>query len=634
MLGAHVLDEPAQPRLQRGPGLEVRHLVGGIRERGDLAQVQRLDEVVPRREVAVQRSDADAGATGDVLQGCPGSVLGERLPARGDEGVEVPRRVGTARPPLLQRGRRAVLTAHRAVPSRKVSGTSCEAEAPSVNLNPEAPSVRRSPPTLPLFSRLRKGTHVPLIHFDPGRHRRGGLLHRTSAEPRHPPRPPGAGRVRRHRRRGQLDDDRLAHRRRRRHSHPRPRRGPARPPHHVPGHARRHRGRRRARRRRAVPRGAHRRPRAAGHRRRPVPAGLRAAPRRPPPRARDRGDRHRERRHRHRRSRGHRARGPARRPRGLARHVRGAVPGRRARRIPHPHRGPRHRGARAGPRQHALLRAAVAVAGGAARAAQHRRTLGLDLACRARTLRGRRPRLRGLDRVRAARRRASRRPAAARLSGDLAGERRLAADRRRGVRVLGLPAAVPRARLRGGRHRALRPGCRPHAGAHAHRHERDRLRDGRPEPSALPAHAARDRRGPDGRVRGRRRARALRTMAARPRRRRLRHRLRARLRGLGGDRRAERAGPGHRGRDGREREPAHDRIRDRIRRDRRHRVRLLRARHGLRLRRRLGAGRGQHAAGRRDRVGRAHAQGSGDHWLHGRPGARRRGLNRGARDPG
>jgi hypothetical protein len=115
VLGADVLDEPPQPGLERRPRRQIGHLVRRVGERGDLAEVERLDQVVPGREVAIQRADTDPGPTSDVLQRGAGAVFREGLAAGGDEGVEVASGIGAARPPLLQRRRRTVLATHRAV---------------------------------------------------------------------------------------------------------------------------------------------------------------------------------------------------------------------------------------------------------------------------------------------------------------------------------------------------------------------------------------------------------------------------------------------------------------------------------------------------------------------------------------
>jgi hypothetical protein len=108
--------------------------------------------------------------------------------------------------------------------------------------------------------------------------------------------------------------------------------------------------------------------------------------------------------------------------------------------------------------------------------------------------------------------------------------------------------------------------------------------------------------------------------------RRLRHRLRAGLRGVGRHRRPERACLGHRRRDRREREPPHDRIRDRLGGDRRDRVRLGSARNRIRLRHRMGARRRRHDPRRRDRLGGAHSPPR--HDIGDRAPRARRGLNR------
>jgi hypothetical protein len=59
----------------------------------DLTGVDRLEQVLASREVAVQRADPDVRLPGDVLQRRIRPVRGERLTGRGQHGVEVAARV-------------------------------------------------------------------------------------------------------------------------------------------------------------------------------------------------------------------------------------------------------------------------------------------------------------------------------------------------------------------------------------------------------------------------------------------------------------------------------------------------------------------------------------------------------------
>ena len=78
----HVLEEAGQPR----PGvLGSRRLLGQPDDLADVLGVDRLDQRVARRKVAVERPDPDTGAARDLLERCLGAVLGEDLAARLDQ---------------------------------------------------------------------------------------------------------------------------------------------------------------------------------------------------------------------------------------------------------------------------------------------------------------------------------------------------------------------------------------------------------------------------------------------------------------------------------------------------------------------------------------------------------------------
>jgi hypothetical protein len=94
LLGGDVADEALQPRRQRLPGLELREFGGAARQRLDLVHVDGPHEVGPRREVPIQRADADAGTTGDVLERGRAVRLGERLARGGHQLLVVAERVG------------------------------------------------------------------------------------------------------------------------------------------------------------------------------------------------------------------------------------------------------------------------------------------------------------------------------------------------------------------------------------------------------------------------------------------------------------------------------------------------------------------------------------------------------------
>jgi hypothetical protein len=126
VLRADVLDEPVEPRDERGPRLLLAERVGGADERLDLADVDGLDQVVAGREVAVQRADADLRAAGDVLERRIGAVLRERVARRGQQRLVVPQGVG---PPRLLRRDRVEGGGHRDLPG-------CKRRHPPLRWNP------------------------------------------------------------------------------------------------------------------------------------------------------------------------------------------------------------------------------------------------------------------------------------------------------------------------------------------------------------------------------------------------------------------------------------------------------------------------------------------------------------------
>jgi hypothetical protein len=93
-LGRGVADELAQPGDEGVPGLEVAEVVGLAAHLLDLVDVDGLQERLARREVAVQRADADTCATRDVLQRGGRAVLGEDLAGGGQQVVVVAPGVG------------------------------------------------------------------------------------------------------------------------------------------------------------------------------------------------------------------------------------------------------------------------------------------------------------------------------------------------------------------------------------------------------------------------------------------------------------------------------------------------------------------------------------------------------------
>ena len=86
-------DELAQPCDERVPGLQVGEVGGRAADGLDLVEVDGLEQVLARREVAVERADADLRAPRDVLERGRRAVLGEGLARRGDELLVVAARV-------------------------------------------------------------------------------------------------------------------------------------------------------------------------------------------------------------------------------------------------------------------------------------------------------------------------------------------------------------------------------------------------------------------------------------------------------------------------------------------------------------------------------------------------------------
>ena len=78
-------------------------LLGRPDELFDVRLVDRLDDVDPGGEVAVEGPDADAGLPGDRLHGGSRTLLGEDLPRRRDEAFAIAPGVGSHRV-LARRG--------------------------------------------------------------------------------------------------------------------------------------------------------------------------------------------------------------------------------------------------------------------------------------------------------------------------------------------------------------------------------------------------------------------------------------------------------------------------------------------------------------------------------------------------
>ena len=134
-------------------GSSSRELARAARQRLDLVDVDGLHEVGARREVAVQRPDADAGAAGDVLERGRAVGLGERLARGGHELLVVAQRVGALRAigERVACGRRAghrsgldkaegssaiVRYRNRRHPPKQVEASSGSSVAPSANERP------------------------------------------------------------------------------------------------------------------------------------------------------------------------------------------------------------------------------------------------------------------------------------------------------------------------------------------------------------------------------------------------------------------------------------------------------------------------------------------------------------------
>ena len=90
-----------EPLRERVPRRQLRELLRRARHRLHLARVDRLEQRLPLREVAVERADADPGPLGDVLERGGGAFLGEGVAGCGDEGVVVPAGIGAHRAPGL-----------------------------------------------------------------------------------------------------------------------------------------------------------------------------------------------------------------------------------------------------------------------------------------------------------------------------------------------------------------------------------------------------------------------------------------------------------------------------------------------------------------------------------------------------
>jgi len=103
-LGRQVVGEPVHPAPQRG----VRRLLGQDLARagaqpGQLGMVNRFDQRLTRREVAVQRADAHAGLTRDRLQRHLVAARGERPARRRQQPLPVAVRIRAHRPRRIKR---------------------------------------------------------------------------------------------------------------------------------------------------------------------------------------------------------------------------------------------------------------------------------------------------------------------------------------------------------------------------------------------------------------------------------------------------------------------------------------------------------------------------------------------------
>src|SRR3954447_13939854 len=84
MLRGHVPDEALEPGVEGVPRIGVVERGGRAADLLDLVDVERLDQSLPVREVAVERADPDARAARDLLERRRLTTLGERV-ARGRE---------------------------------------------------------------------------------------------------------------------------------------------------------------------------------------------------------------------------------------------------------------------------------------------------------------------------------------------------------------------------------------------------------------------------------------------------------------------------------------------------------------------------------------------------------------------
>ena len=97
-LGRGEADELVQPAGQRLQRRLVDVLLGRVADRLDFVEVDRFEQVLAGREVAVERPDPDPGAAGDVLERRAGALLGELLAGGGDQLLVVATGVGALRP--------------------------------------------------------------------------------------------------------------------------------------------------------------------------------------------------------------------------------------------------------------------------------------------------------------------------------------------------------------------------------------------------------------------------------------------------------------------------------------------------------------------------------------------------------
>ena len=154
-LRVDVVREPVQPGGERLPGRRVGEVRRGPAEILDLPDVDGLEQVLTRREVAVQRPDPHVRAARDVLQRRVGAVRAERLPRGDQQRIEVAPRVGAVRAPggnVVDRGNGADMFGK--------FRSRLEMEDSLRYSGGKPPDKRSSTSTLPLVSTRRIGSSL------------------------------------------------------------------------------------------------------------------------------------------------------------------------------------------------------------------------------------------------------------------------------------------------------------------------------------------------------------------------------------------------------------------------------------------------------------------------------------------